>query len=452
MQLSLRKTFLVAFAALLFVCASASVASAQDDDLDPDHADDPVRVFERAQDAHAKGELERAVELYDAAIKLRPEFAEAHYQKGVALVALKKSAEAETALRRATELKKDWSLPQAALGFLLLRGGREREAEPYLRRAVELDPKNTPALVALAQLALRAKANADALKFIRQATEADGATAADWSLRAQIERVAGDKTSAASSVARALQLDPKLWDAHAERAEQLMSANDLEGASRELSAAISFAPELERERLSARLKELEARLKLSDCGNDSVSALEEIVKADDKNASAHACLGAAYRKPDPQKSLAHYQRALELVPTNANYATGYAAALVQLRRFPEAVVVLRRVVAAKPDFFEAHANLATALDELKLYEDALTEFKWLKEAKPDLAVVHFFLARDYDLTGDCQNALAEYETFIAKADATQNELEIEKVNLRLPILRDLIKRGKCAKPVKKPNR
>jgi tetratricopeptide (TPR) repeat protein len=451
MQLSLRKTFLASLAALVLICACAARASAQDDDLDPDHADDPIRVFERGQDAHAKGELERAVELYDAAIKLRPEFAEAHYQKGVALVALKKLPEAEGALRRATELKKDWSLPQAALGFLLLHGGREREAEPYLRRTVELDPKNTPALVALAQIALHAKAYQDALKFICQATETDGTTAADWSLRAQIEHLAGDKTAAASSVARALQLDPKLWDAHAEQAELLASAGDLEGASKELNAAISFAPESERERLRKHLDEVESRRKMRDCSNDSVSALEEIVKADDKNASAHACLGAAYRKPDPQKSLEHYRRALELVPTNANYATGYAAALVQLRRFAEAVAVLRRIIAAKPDNFEAHANLATALDELKLYDDALVEFKWLNETKPDLAVVHFFLARDYDLTGDCAHALAEYESFIAKADATQNELEIEKVNLRLPILRDQIKRGKCAKPTKKPN-
>src|SRR5919202_2338046 len=177
MRFRLRKTLLASLAALALVCACASVAAAQDDDLDPDHADDPVRVFERGQDAHAKGDLARAVELYDAALRLRPEFAEAHYQKGVALVALKKFPEAEAALRRAAELKKDWSLPQAALGFLMLRAGREREAETFLRRTIELDAKNRQALVALAQISLRAKSDADALKFVRQATELEGAAA-----------------------------------------------------------------------------------------------------------------------------------------------------------------------------------------------------------------------------------------------------------------------------------
>jgi tetratricopeptide (TPR) repeat protein len=446
MPASLRKTLLAALAALTLLCAGAPFAPAQDDD-----SDDPVRLFERGQDAHAKGETARAVELYDAALKLRPEFAEAHFQKGVALVALKRLPEAEGSLRRAAELKSDWPLPQAALGLLLARAGRDREADPFLRRAVELDPKNLPSLVALAQLRLRAGVNADAVKFIRQATGLEGAAAADWSLRARIERLAGDKTSAASSVAHALDIDPRSADAHAERAEQFAAAGDLSAAGAELKRAIDGAPEADRERLRKRLGEFEATGKINDCGEDAIPSLELLIKSDPKNASAHNCLGIARRRLDPQRSLDHFGEAVRLEPSNANYATGYAAALVQLRRFAEAVAVLRRVVVAKPDLYEAHANLATALDELKQYDQALVEFKWLREARPDLAVVHFFIARDHDLLGEFDQALTEYETFLATADAEKNALEIEKVKLRLPSLRSQIKRGMGAKP-KKPAR
>ncbi|HEX8160737.1 MAG TPA: tetratricopeptide repeat protein [Pyrinomonadaceae bacterium] len=446
MPASLRKTFAAALAALALLCACATLAAAQGDD-----SDDPVRLFERGQDAHAKGDAARAVELYDAALKLRPEFAEAHFQKGVALAALKRLPEAEVSLRRAAGLKADWPLPQAALGLLLARAGRDREAESYLRRAVELDPKNLPSLVALAGLRQRAGAGADALKLVRQATELENAAAADWSLRAQIERLAGDKTSAAASVARALKLDPRSADAHAERAEQLAAAGDLRAAVEELTLAAASAPEADRERLRRRLGEFEAVGKISDCGEGSIPSLEKLVAGDPKNAPAHNCLGIAYRKSDPQRSLEHFGEAVRLEPANANYATGYAAALVQLRRFPEAVGVLRRVVEAKPDLYEAHANLATALDELKQYDQALAEFKWLREARPDLAVVHFFIARDHDLLGEFEQALSEYETFLASADAQKNGLEIEKVKLRLPSLRSQIKRGVGAKP-KKPAR
>lgn len=442
---SLRHLFVASLAALLLFASCAVSARAQDDD----DSDDPVRVFNRAQDAHAKGDLERAVELYDAALKLKPDFAEAEYQKGVALVSLRHPAEAESALRHAAEIKKDWLLPQAALGLLLVRAGREGEAEPFLRRAVELDPKNVQSLAALAQVRARAGASADALKLIRQATETEGATAAHWTLRAQIERLANDKVAAASSIERALKLAPRSADAFAERAEQRAAASDLAGAAEDLKQAISLSTEADRARLQKRLDEFEAQGKIGDCGEASIPALEKIVASDARNAPAHNCLGIAYRRGDPQKSLEHFSEALKLQPSNVNYATGYGAALVQLRRFAEAATILRQVVGASPDTYEAHANLATALDELKQYEAALDEYKWLAAAKPDLAVLHFLVARDLDLLGEFEQALAEYETFLARADAEKNRLEIDKVNLRLPSLRRQIEQARGSKK-KKP--
>ena len=47
-----------------------------------------------------------------------------------------------------------------------------------------------------------------------------------------------------------------------------------------------------------------------------------------------------------------------------------------------------------------------------------------------------------------REALAAYETFLARADAQKNQLEIDKVNLRLPSLRNQIKRGEGPKKKK----
>ena len=62
------------------------LAPAQTDDP-TDGETDPVKLFERGQNAHAKGDITRALALYEGAIKLRPEFPEAEYQRGVALAA-----------------------------------------------------------------------------------------------------------------------------------------------------------------------------------------------------------------------------------------------------------------------------------------------------------------------------------------------------------------------------
>ena len=58
-----------------------------------------------------------------------------------------------------------------------------------------------------------------------------------------------------------------------------------------------------------------------------------MAEGEPRNAALWARLGALYRTVDPPRSLDSYRRAVDLEPANADYATGYAAALVQGRRF-----------------------------------------------------------------------------------------------------------------------
>ncbi|MCA1555775.1 MAG: tetratricopeptide repeat protein, partial [Acidobacteria bacterium] len=320
---------------LLFVCAVTSLHAQTPEDDERDEGEDPAIIFNRAQDAHAKGDLARAIELYTEAIKVRPEFPEAEYQKSIAHLSLKQTADAEKSLRRAIKLRAGWSLPQIALGLLLVNAGNDAGAEPFLRRAIELDAKDTSALAALASLRQRAGAKEEALKFIVRATAQANATSDMWVTRAAIERAAGDKTAAAASIARALELDPNSAAATEERIELVADAGDYERAIPDVESALRAAPNSPR---------LRARL-----------------------ANYHALAGEKYRVSDPQKSLQHYRRAAEFEPNNINYATGYASALVQARRFEEAAALLRRILMSAPDNYAAHANLATALDGLKQY-------------------------------------------------------------------------------------
>jgi len=109
---------------------------------------------------------------------------------------------------------------------------------------------------------------------------------------------------------------------------------------------------------------------------------------------------------------------------------------------------LRGILKVVPEHYAAHANLATALYEQKLFREALAEYDWLIKAKPDIAATYFFIATAHDFLGEYVPALAAYEKFLAVANGQKNKLEIEKVNLRLPALRSLIKRGDGAKTAK----
>jgi tetratricopeptide (TPR) repeat protein len=475
--------------ALLCVALCFQLAPAQTDDP-TDGETDPVKLFERGQNAHARGDLPRALTLYEGAIKLRPEFPEAEYQRGIALIALDRSNEAEKAFTRAIDLKKDWALPFAALGNLLARSDRDKEAEPFLRRALQLGAKDPVTLDSLSAVRARGGDKDEALTLARAATEGDDASASIWTWRGALERANGNKEAALMSLNRALQIDPKYVAALKERAELHLNGADYQPAIEDLKAALSFKPgDKETSLRLAHVYELtnkpdEARriyesigYQISDksAGNTSDTgavinvtgtaeditaansddqkvarpALERLIAANPKNAKLLGRLGEVTRRNDPQKSAESYRRANEIDPANPKYATGYAAALVQLRRFTDAESVLRRVIAMAPNEYAAHANLALALYELKRYAEALPEYEWLAATRPEIAATYFFIATAHDNLAEYQLALAAYEKFLSLADAANNKLDIEKVNLRLPRLRDQISRGQGTKR-KKP--
>ena len=470
-----------AIAAALLLLGGHSVARAQTEDAFGDGAADPVKLFERGQNAHAHGDLLKALEFYEEAIKVRPEFAEAEFQRGNALVGLGRLVDAESSYRRAIELRKDWSLPYSALGALLVRLNRDSEAETILRQAIKLDAEDNLGLRMLADVRLRAGDAKEAVALARRATSEKDAPASTWFLQALAERATGDNLNALSSLDRVLEKDAANLSALMERAEIRIATGDKEHAIADLKAAeplikgeqagaarlaadyqlagrsddaqrIAEAAGLNRSpdnsakggiKVVGTPEEIEAAN--SDDPKVAQKALETLLGKNPNNAMLMARLGAAYRMSDPNRSLDYYKRAAAIESANADYAVGYSSALVQARRFAEAAAILHRVLATAPNNYAAHANLATALYELKQFAPALDEYEWLLKAKPDLTVAYYFIATAHDYLGEYEQALSAYESFLARADAKTNQLEIEKVKLRLPSLRRQIQLGQGGK-------
>ena len=479
-----RRIFITSTLFLTLVIVLVPQLQAQTEDAFGDSAADPVKLFERGQNAHARGELEKAVEFYEQALKVRPEFPEAEFQKGGVLVSLGRLPEAEASFRRAITLKKNWSLPYSALGALFVRQGRESEAEKMFKDALSLDPQDAIALRMLADMKLRSGALKEALELARRATAAKEAPASSWVVLAMAERGDGDKVTAKKILDRLIDEDSGNLAALIERADLETEDKSYESAISDLKAADKKKPgdKVILSRLAyvlqqaGRLEEADAVAKAaglqvqaptgtggikvigtpeeieaanSDDVNVARRALEKLIEKNPRNGMLLAKLGASYRTDVPERAMELYRRATEIQPDSAEYAVGYAAALVQARRFPEAAYILRQVVQRNPDNYSAHANLATALYQMKQYGEAIPQYEWLLNVKPDVVIAYYFIGTSHDYLGEYPQALTSYETFLTKADPTTNQLEIDKVKLRLPTLRRQIQLGEGVK--KKPS-
>src|SRR4029077_4583138 len=76
-----QKYSIAAACAILLLATLGRQVNAQDDAFG-DAAADPVKLFERGQNAHAKGNFEQALEFYEQAVKVKPDFPEAEFQRG----------------------------------------------------------------------------------------------------------------------------------------------------------------------------------------------------------------------------------------------------------------------------------------------------------------------------------------------------------------------------------
>lgn len=463
-----RKRVSILIFSLLFSFSVVSVCRAQEDA----ETDDAVEIFNQGQDAHEKGDFKTAIELYQKALKIVPEFPEAEYQLGTVFLALNQTDDAEKAFQRAIELRVDWSLPMASLGAILVQKNQFAEAEKILTKAVELDEMNSPAFVALTDLRLKTKATPAILKQLltklQFLTSKANPTASVWSARGAIERVLGDKTSAKTSISRSLSIEPNNKPALAERIELALSENDFAGALENAKILNKIAPDNPDSKFllarvfaengnadealkvldsitnpSAEISALHDRINASSTVN--AADLEKLLEKEPKNASVLGRLCSLLRTENPLKALDYCRRAYEVEPTNLNYVIGFGAALVQAKQYENAVTIFRKIIAVAPDNYTAHANLAIALFQLKRFAEAKTEYLWLAEKQPDLAVTYYFLGIIFDSLTEYLDAMANYQQFLRIADSEINKLEIEKVNLRLPALQKLIKDKKGKK-------
>jgi tetratricopeptide (TPR) repeat protein len=479
----LKKILLIATCFGMLFAGPTLRANAQDDPFG-DSAADPIKLFERGQSAHARGDFEKALDFYQQALKVKPEFPEAEFQRGNALASLGRLEEAESAFRIAISQKKNWSLPHSALGALLMRSRRDSDAEQSFRNALRIDANDSVALRMLSEIRLRVGDKKEALDLAKRATVIPDAPPSAWIVLAVAERANGNVVAAKTALDRILADEPANVAALLERADVFTDEKNFDSAITDLRAAAKVKPNEKsimsrlayvlqqagrNEEANEVAKKAGLEVQQASGAGDSVGkggvvgtpeeietanssdpavarkALEKLLEKNPRNAVLLGRLGASYRTDDPARSLEFYRRASQLQPEAAEYAIGYASALVQARRFNDAAQILRQVLRMEPQNYAARANLATALYEGKRYGEAIPEYQWIIEAKPEIVVAHYFIATSHDYLGEYPEALASYEKFLAAADAKTNQLEIDKVKLRLPSLRRQIQLGEGAK-------
>ena len=193
--------------------------------------------------------LEEAVAHYRAALRIKPDFAEAHHNLGLALADQGKVSEAMTHYADALRALPDYLEAHNNLAVALAGKGRNAEAIRHFAEAVRIDPTVAVAHnnlgVALARegrLEEAARELAEALRLEPGYAEARTNLAVAHNGLGAALADQGKADEAIDHYVQALRLRPDLADAHANLARALASKGEIGEAAREMLEAVRLQP------------------------------------------------------------------------------------------------------------------------------------------------------------------------------------------------------------------
>ncbi len=260
------------------------------------------------------------------------------------------------------------------------KAGRLVDAHRLYRAVLAEHPDDADALHLLGMLAFQGGNLAGAAERIGRAVELRPNTF-DFLLNyARVCRAMGRNDDAVSHLRRAVELNP------ANPVEVVVEFAQLLGATGRAAEGVAvLEPAVDRTPTGDGLATLAELLLAVDRRPDALRAAVSAVKVLPDSAQTHAVLGRVLeRQGDVAAAVASYRRAVEIDPL-PEALNNLGHALVRLGRPAEAVDPLRRAVAARPAFPEAHATLAAAHAAADRADDAVASYRTALEQSPRFA-------------------------------------------------------------------
>jgi tetratricopeptide (TPR) repeat protein len=406
-----------------------------------------LRATQRVHALLQSGDRMGALDAYEALSPQAQNHPNGLLLRGLILQAFDKLTEARAALEEGLAIAPDSTALLNTYGNLLDDlGGAEAAVRP-LQRAAELAPENNDFLINLGIVATNAGRFDVAENALQKAIRAAPGVSRGWAALAHLERRRGKTDTAAQLYRRAIEIDPEDVRSRHNLATMLREADEPEQALAETEIAVttmSIPPETAT--LHAHL------LAQLDRTDEAVKAYRDIIQHVPDQLDAHETLAKllpqlgrstealdAYRwalnaRPDsPQLWASALRSAFDLhdYPQLADWALqaertigpypefriSRAAALSRLGNQPDAIDILRQVVAQSPDLPAAHQHLAHCLvasgepKEAEAHALRATELDRFDQAPWALLTVIWRLLDD-----EREHWLADYERLVMPVD------------------------------------
>jgi len=429
------------------------------------------------------GYLDKALQLFEAALKFNPKSDEAYVGLGSSYLAYKKPAEALKAYQQALAINPQSALACNGLAYYYLSQKDEAKALESAQKSVSLKSDYYDSQAFVGNALFRQKKYDQAIKEYDKLIKIDPSVFSSWNLLGWANYSAGKYDAAVKAFAESKRINPYLVEAHYGLGMCYARTGDMNDAKEEFSAAINLYP------YYSHTKDLVSLIKANPKWNDlyktlgwsyynyqqyslAASAFKEYLAAEPGDIGAlrgmawsnywlgqldtayagfrgilkeeandvDALVGTGwilYIRGKDGEAMGYLQKAVKINDKALNAWRTVAAIHFRAKRFEEASAIYKKIADLQPYAVDTYNNQGWALYKENKFKEAVAKFNESLRVNRYLGEPYYGLGLSYAKLGDIEKARENFASAVYLYPAYMDGQDLYAVFDSNPKLKDL---------------
>jgi len=351
------------------------------------------------------GKTDIAIQQYEETLRLDPRYVSAYNDLGTVYNRLGQYDKALEQFRKALELNPDYEESVENIGVVYFSMRDYDQAMKYFEQSLKMNPKNQKAYNNIGSVYLVRGEYQKAREYIEKSHQLDPQYIDAYNNLGSVQISLGEFDQAIETFQGLLKLNPQHLEGRVNLASAYIGKQMYDEAFKELGKAKEINPNMPK--IYNCLGTLYVR---NEKFSEAIPQFEKALSLDPESVETHYNLGIAYfRLGQLDSAVKEYQEALRRNPNNASCHVNLGIAYFSQRKIDESIAEYQQALQLEPQNVEATINVGVAYYNQGKYDQALDADLKAEKLSPKSVQVHVNLGMTYFAQGLLDQAEQEYK-------------------------------------------